>query len=139
MKTVRVWGIYYKIRVSPKSKWTKYVGPVGVFALSNMFQDKELVEVLRGRPFFFRTRALARKAAKELNEICAESWQQCAKYVVRPIELGWKSVGKKAEADQTQSPQTSKVSAVILDEFSETQNPQMPGILEGLGKTEEKN
>jgi len=95
VKTVRVWGIYYKIRVSPKSKWTKQVGPVGVFALSNMFQNKELVDVLRGRPFFFRTRALARNAVKELNEICAESWQQCAKYVVRPIELCWKEAGKK--------------------------------------------
>ena len=86
---VRVWAVFYKIRLSPSDSWKrhKWVGPCGVYLAgeppSSYFED-----CLSGRPFFFRTRALARQKAKELNLKRNLTWKW-VKYTVRPFELSW--------------------------------------------------
>ena len=90
MKTkVRVWAIFYKIRLNPNDSWKRHqwVGPCGMYLVGGDFLP-HLEDCLSGRPFFFRTRALARQKAKELNLKKNRSWKW-VKYTVRPFILSW--------------------------------------------------
>ncbi len=75
---MRVWGLYYKLLDFPKSRWT---GPCGVFCVS--FKTQQNTDIVSGRPFFFRTRKLARLEAEKLtgNRVT---------YKVESFELTWK-------------------------------------------------
>jgi hypothetical protein len=85
MKTKKVWGLFYRIRVSPNSKWSKMTGPCGIFTLPNKL-DREIADALQGRPFFFRTRKLARAMATKLDKEKNITWTW-VEYTVRPIKL----------------------------------------------------
>lgn len=86
-KNRRVWAIYYTVRVNRNTSWCKDVGPCGIFAARTTV-DKYIQDCLSGRPFFFRTRALARQRAKELDAESNKTWVWC-KHTVRPIMLSW--------------------------------------------------
>lgn len=85
----KVWAIYYKVRGSSKDSWRRHewVGPCGVGVIQRDI-DLHFYECLLGRPFFFRTRALARQKAKELMEEKNITWFW-VKYTVRPFTLSW--------------------------------------------------
>ena len=88
IETKRVWAIYYKVRITSNAPWCKeWVGPCGIFA-ARTTEDRYLQDCLSGRPFFFRTRALARQRAKELSIESNQTWVWC-KHTVRPFILTW--------------------------------------------------
>lgn len=89
-KTIRVWAIYYKIRCSSSESWRKYdwIGPCGVHITGRTAINPYLCDCLSGRPFFFRTRALARRRAKELIKHKNITWFWY-KRTVRPFILTW--------------------------------------------------
>ena len=85
---VRVWAVFYKIRLSPSDSWKrhKWVGPCGILLGYNT--SPFIDDCLSGRPFFFRTRTLARQKAKELNLKKNHRWKW-VKYTVKPFILSW--------------------------------------------------
>ena len=88
---MRVWAIYYTVRRNSSDKWDKdWTGPCGVYLMGDGFNTYQR-DCLQGRPFFFRTRALARQKAKELNKERNANWKW-VKYIVRPIELTYKEL-----------------------------------------------
>ena len=77
---MKVWCLYYTIKIG--DEWLKgWNGPCGIYATS--FRTINNYDCLRGRPFFFRTRKLAREEAKKMKK-------ENAKYRVVPFELKWK-------------------------------------------------
>lgn len=90
MKTKKVWAIFYRIRVNSNSKWCKWVGPCGVFLLG-FPSSKVLTDILRGRPFFFRTRKQAREMAKELDQKSNITWTW-VQHTVRPMKLTYEEI-----------------------------------------------
>lgn len=88
-KTRKVWAIYYTIRVNSKASWVPdWVGPCGVGITHRANLSSYDYDCLSYRPFFFRTRALARQRAKELTFQANKNWKWC-KHTVRPIMLSW--------------------------------------------------
>ena len=88
-KSRRVWAIYYTVRVNRNTSWCKnWVGPCGVGIAMKDMKDSFLWDCLSYRPFFFRTRWLARRRAKELDAKSNISWVWC-KHTVRPLTLSW--------------------------------------------------
>ena len=88
-KSRQVWAIYYKVRVNRNSSWCKkLVGPCGVGIAARTIKDSYMYDCLSGRPFFFRTRILARQRAKELTADSNQTWVWC-KHTVRPLTLSW--------------------------------------------------
>ena len=87
-KQRRVWAIYYKVRLNSNDLWRKHewVGPCGVYIMNDFLSF--IQDCLSERPFFFRTRALARQQAKELSEKRNISWNWI-KYKVEPFTLSW--------------------------------------------------
>ena len=91
-KSKRVWAIYYTIRVNSDTPWSEnWVGPCGIHIIPTMDFSSFGVACLSDRPFFFRTRALARQRAKELSELKNITWKW-VKYQVRPLLLTWEPV-----------------------------------------------
>jgi len=92
MKTRRVWAIYYKVRMNSEDSWNRHewIGPCGV-GVTGRNLILFITDCLSGRPFFFRTRALARQKAKELNLKRNISWNWI-KHTVRPINLSWEEL-----------------------------------------------
>jgi len=88
-KTKRVWGLYYTTRANSMSRWERndWTGPCGVYIVGRELPGFYL-NCLSDRPFFFRTRTLARQKVKELTKKTNVSWQW-VKYTVRPITLSW--------------------------------------------------
>ena len=88
MKTIRVWCIFYRIRVSSDSKWLDWIGPCGIGILfsHSLFIGEELTNALQGRPFFIRTRKQARAIAKEIDEKSNITWTWI-QHTVRPIKI----------------------------------------------------
>ena len=84
-----VWGICYSIRVNSNAKWVPWVGPVGVYGIK--YVPQELKNQLAGRPYFFRTRAEARKVAKAREIESNKTWTWC-KYTVKKYQLSWEEV-----------------------------------------------
>lgn len=84
-KSLKVWSIYYRVRSHSRGKWTKYIGPCGVHIL-HITLPCEITDALRGRPFFFRTRKLARDMVKKLYDEKNTTWKW-VQYTVRPIKL----------------------------------------------------
>lgn len=89
MKKQRVWGIFYRVRTSSHSKWCNWVGPCGIHILPFTLVC-EIADALRGRPFFFRTRKLAREMIEKLNEK-NRTWPW-VDYSVRPIKLTYEAI-----------------------------------------------
>lgn len=88
-RSKRVWAIYYTVRVSSNAPWGKeWTGPCGVGVVAKDMLDSFLWSCLSHRPFFFRTRALARQKIKELAQKKNINWTW-VKYTVRPITLSW--------------------------------------------------
>jgi len=90
MKSIPVWMIYYKVRTYPDASWRRYewMGPCGVGITRRDMNDSFLYDCLSGRPSFYRTRALARRRANELEAEANKMWVRC-KYTVRPFILSW--------------------------------------------------
>jgi len=88
-KPMRVWAIYYTVRANSKDSWgKKWTGPCGVGVAMKDIKDSFLWDCLSYRPFFFRTRALARLQAKKLHIEHNRTWDW-VKYTVRPLTLSW--------------------------------------------------
>jgi len=86
-----VWGICSTIRVSSYAKWRPWVGPIGVFAMTHIPAKIGIKIELSGRPYFFRTRAEARKIAKAKTLERNKTWTWC-KYKVKKYQLSWEEV-----------------------------------------------
>ena len=86
-KTRKVWAIYYAIRVNTDAPWCSWVGPCGA-GVTHRHLSYDTIKGLMGRPFFFRTRALARQRAKELSLEENKTWVG-VKHTVRPFILTW--------------------------------------------------
>ncbi|ODS36154.1 MAG: hypothetical protein A7316_10250 [Candidatus Altiarchaeales archaeon WOR_SM1_86-2] len=84
---MRVWAIYYTVRVNSNAPWCKWTGPCGVYGLIGDISPY-MKKCLSGRPFFFRTRALAIEQAKRRDKELNKTWKW-VKYQVRPLELVW--------------------------------------------------
>lgn len=86
----RVWAIYYTVRVTSTDSWNyEWIGPCGIFLMEAGNEiSSYYTGCLTSRPFFFRTRALARQKAKELARKKNVSWKWI-KFAVRPITLSW--------------------------------------------------
>lgn len=99
-KTIRVWAIYYKVRCNSDDSWKKnnWTGPCGVY-MRGLTDDSFLLNCLSRRPFFFRTRALARQKAKEMSTKSNLTWVWC-KHTVRPFILTW-DLAKETKNDKT--------------------------------------
>ncbi len=89
-KSRQVWAIYYKVRVNSKDSWRghEWVGPCGVGITMREMNNSFVYNCLSYRPFFFRTRRLARRRAKELDAKSNRTWVWC-KHTVRPLTLSW--------------------------------------------------
>ncbi len=89
-KQVQVWTIYYKVRINSNDSWRlhEWVGPCGVGITTRVGLSSFDFDCLSGRPFFFRTRALARQRAKELSSETNKIWVWC-KHTVQPLILSW--------------------------------------------------
>jgi len=83
---MKVWGIWFAIRVNSVAKWGNWHGPIGVHVIK--FVPQEIKDVLPHRPFFFRTRKQAREHAKKADVKSNKTWVWI-KHQVRPIELTW--------------------------------------------------
>ena len=90
MKIQRVWAIFYRVRSSTDSKWCNWVGPCGVYVLNFLLHD-EILDALRGRPFFFRTRKQARIKIREILKDKNISWTW-VQYKTRPIKLTYEVI-----------------------------------------------
>lgn len=88
MKKQKVWAIFYRIRTSSHSEWCNWVGPCGIHILP-LTLPCEIADALRGRPFFFRTRKLAREMIEKLIKEKNTTWIW-VNYCVRLIELTYK-------------------------------------------------
>ena len=84
-----VWGISYAIRVNSDAKWCPWVGPIGVFGMAHVPQ--KIRGELSDRPYFFRTRKEARKAAEVKTLESNKTWTWC-KYTVKKYHLMWEEV-----------------------------------------------
>lgn len=93
MRTQKLWGLFYRVRSSSYSKWCKWVGPCGVHCLPYQVSS-DIIDALRGRPFFFGTRKQARLAATKLNDDKNKTWIW-VQYCVRPIKLTYEQIRKK--------------------------------------------
>ncbi len=89
-KSRRVWAIYYTVRVNRNTSWCKkWVGPCGVGVIMKIeIHNSFLQDCLSHRPFFFRTRALARLRVVRLLREKNITWNW-VKYTVKPITLSW--------------------------------------------------
>ena len=92
-KTRRVWAIYYKVRSNSNDSWRRHewVGPCGVGVTMREFSNSFVYNCLSYRPFFFRTRALARLRVEDLDAEKNQTWHW-VKYTVRPLTLSWKEL-----------------------------------------------
>jgi len=88
MKSKKVWAIFYRVRSSSISKWTKWTGPCGIYVVQPT-APPEIIMALRGRPFFFRTRRQARNTAKKLDQKSNITWTW-VQHTVRPMTLTYK-------------------------------------------------
>lgn len=92
-KTVRVWGLFYRVRVNSRARWDRdWVGPIGPYALRDYIPDK-MMGWLGGRSFFFRTRQQARDVAKEKSS-GANKTRTWVQYTVRSIKLTCEEIKK---------------------------------------------
>lgn len=88
-RTIKVWAIYYTVRANSNDSWSReWTGPCGIGITIRKMKDSFLWDCLSYRPFFFRTRALARHRAKELALGANITWHWI-KYTVRPLTLSW--------------------------------------------------
>ena len=88
--TKQVWAIYYTVRANSNDSWSKnWTGPCGVGVTMRIeINNSFLLDCLSHRPFFFRTRALARQRAVWLLRERNTTWNW-VKYTVRPLILSW--------------------------------------------------
>jgi len=64
------------------------MGPCGVYVVVTDDFSPYVFNCLSNRPFFFRTRSLARQRAKELFQMRNITWKW-VKYKVEPFILSW--------------------------------------------------
>jgi len=90
MNSITVWTIYYKIRMNADDSWRRHewCGPCGMGMVWRNMHKSLLYDSLMSRPVFFRTRALARQRAKELDVQLNNTWIWC-KHSIRPFILSW--------------------------------------------------
>ncbi len=94
-ETKRAWAIFYRIRISSKSKWGSWIGPCGIYAMRLSVEkdsfgccpiNPKMSKCLSGRPFLFHTRKQARDRAKELDKRSNLTWTW-THHTVRPVKL----------------------------------------------------
>ncbi len=93
---MKVWAIYYKLKMD--GVWSKdWTGPCGIFFIGNgvpvlnnlsLHDAVNICDILRGRPFFFRTKKQALEVIAQLNKSENKKW---TRHKAIPMELSWKA------------------------------------------------
>ena len=82
---MKVWAIYYKVKAG--GVWSKrWSGPIGIYHVRVAVQvsGEELPDILKGRPFFYRTNKQAMESIKRITN------NKSIRYKTKPLELTWR-------------------------------------------------